>query len=149
MNTLLAIDPGKNGGLAWSLENGEERTERFPKLPRSLAPLLKEINPADTVIEKVGGFIGDEEKAKGWKMFQFGYIAGAPYWTLLALGLRVRFVTSQKWQRALSLGNRVNFGDGWKKHLQTVASDLFPTLTVTLATADALLMLEAMNRRLI
>lgn len=147
--TKCAIDPGKNGGLAWKSENGVIRAERFPKIPRNLVELLKAINPDDTIIEKVGGFAGDEEKAKGWRMFQFGYYAGAPYWTLLALGKRVRFVTPQKWQKALSVGARTTYGEQWKNHLKTLASDLFPSIPVSLATADALLMLEAMDRSLI
>jgi hypothetical protein len=148
MNTLLAIDPGKNGGLAW-LSMGAVKSERMPKIPKDLAELLKTINPDDTIIEKVGGFAGDEQKANGWRMFQFGYIAGAPYWILLALGKRVRFVTPQKWQHALSVGNRDTYGTQWKNHLKTLASDLYPSITVSLATADSLLILEAMNRRLI
>jgi hypothetical protein len=80
-------------------------------------------------------------------MFQFGYAAGGPYWTLLTLGLRVRFVRPQKWQKALSLGNRKTYGDQWKNHLKTNASDLFPSITVSLKTADALLMLEAMCQK--
>jgi hypothetical protein len=146
--TRLAIDPGKNGGLAWITE-GEVKAERMPRLPRDLTALLKTINPKDTIIEKVGGYIGEEEKATGWKMFQFGYVAGAPYWILLTLGKRVRFVTPQKWQKALSVGTRATYGQAWKNHLKTLASDLYPSITVSLSIADALLMLEAMNRRLI
>lgn len=150
MTTHLAIDPGKGGGLAWrSANDARVQAARWPKLPREAVELLSRINPDDTLIEKVGGFAGDEEKAKGWKMFQFGYIAGGPYWILLALGKRVRFVTPQKWQRALSVGNRETYGDQWKNHLKTVASELFPGIQVSLATADALLMLEAMSRNLI
>jgi len=149
MNTQMAVDPGKNGGIAWRSMDGEPRAARWPKLPRDAVKLITEIDPTDTVIEKVGGYIGDEEKAKGWMMFQFGYMAGGPYWILLTLGKRVRFVTPQKWQRALSVGTRETYRQGWKNHLKSIASDLYPSITVSLATADALLMLEAMNRRLI
>jgi hypothetical protein len=148
MNVLLAIDPGKNGGLAWTEADGV-KVARWPRLPREAVQLIKTIGPDDTVIEKVGGFAGDEEKAKGWKMFQFGYIAAAPYWILLTLGARVRFVTPQKWQRALSVGNRETYGSQWKNHLKILASDLYPSITVSLAVADSLLILEAMNRGLI
>jgi hypothetical protein len=147
-NTRLAIDPGKNGGLAWMGMNGPQAA-RWPKMPREAVELITTINPDDTLIEKVGGFIGDEEKAKGWTMFQFGYVAAAPYWILLTLGKRVRFVTPQKWQKALSVGNRQSYGPKWKNHLKTLASELYPSIGVSLATADALLMLEAMNRNLI
>lgn len=144
MDVLAAFDPGKLGGVAWRNESGSIHTSAFPAVPRELSALIRTINPADSVIEKVGGFTGEEEKSNGSRMFNFGYAAGGPYWTLLALGLRVRFVSPQKWQKALSLGSRKTYGPKWKNHLKMIASDLNPSITVSLKTADALLMLEAM-----
>ena len=144
MEVLAAFDPGRDGGVAWRDGTGSFQALPMPKVPRDLAQLIIQINPTDSIIEKVGGFTGEEEKSNGSRMFNFGYIAGAPYWTLLTLGKRVRFVAPQKWQKALSLGNRSTYGDKWKNHLKTIASDLFPSITVSLKTADALLMLEAM-----
>ena len=149
MEVIAAFDPGKGGGVSWRDSTGSVISAALPKVPRDLVQLIKEINPSESLIEKVGGFIGDEEKSTGARMFQFGYYAGAPYWTLLTLGLRVRFVPPQKWQKVLGLGNRKNHGEKWKNHLKTVASDLYPSITVTLATADSLLMLEARIRGLI
>jgi hypothetical protein len=149
MEVLAAFDPGKGGGVSWRDDMGSFHASAFPKVPRDLVQLVRTINPADSVIEAVGGYQGEEEKSTGARMFQFGYYAGGPYWILLTLGLRVRFVTPQKWQRVLSLGQRKNYGVKWKNHLKTVASDRFPSITVSLATADALLMLDAMTRQLI
>lgn len=149
MEVLAAFDPGKGGGVSWRDAEGSFHAAAFPKVPRDLVQLVNDINPTDSVIEAVGGYIGDAEKSTGARMFQFGYYAGAPYWILLTLGKRVRFVTPQKWQRALSLGNRKTYGDKWKNHLKTIASDRFPSITVSLATADSLLMLDAMTRKLI
>jgi hypothetical protein len=147
MDVLAAFDPGKNGGVAWRDSEGNFQALPLPKIPRELVELIKKIHPTDSIIEAVGGYTGDEEKSTGARMFQFGYAAGGPYWTLLTLGLRVRFVTPQKWQKALSLGKRKTYGDQWKNHLKTNASDLFPSITVSLKTADALLMLEAMCQK--
>jgi hypothetical protein len=149
MEVLAAFDPGKGGGVSWRNSSGQFQAEPFPKVPRDLVNLIQKINPADSVIEKVGGFIGDTEKSTGARMFTFGYYAGAPYWILLTLGKRVRFVSPQKWQRALNLGIKQHYQDQWKNHLKTVASDRFPSITVSLATADSLLMLDAMLRQLI
>ena len=149
MDILAAFDPGRGGGVAWRQADGSFQASPLPKTPKDLVQLIIKINPTDSLIEKVGGYIGDEEKSTGARMFQFGYNAGAPYWTLLTLGKRVRFVSPQKWQKSLSLGNRNQHGDKWKNHLKTVASDLFPSITVSLKTADALLMLEAMCRQMI
>lgn len=149
MEVLAAFDPGKGGGVSWRDDMGSFHAQPLPKVPKDLVRLVETINPSDSVIEAVGGYIGDEEKSTGARMFQFGYYAGAPYWILLTLGKRVRFVTPQKWQRSLNLGLRRTYGDKWKNHLKTVASDRFPSITVSLATADALLMLDAMTRQLI
>jgi hypothetical protein len=149
MEVLAAFDPGKGGGVSWRDAQGSFQALALPKVPKDLVRLIETINPTDSIIETVGGYIGDDEKSKGSRMFQFGYYAGAPYWILLTLGKRVRFVTPQRWQRALNLGARQHYGDKWKNHLKTVASDRFPSITVSLATADALLMLDAMLRQLI
>jgi hypothetical protein len=149
MEVLAAFDPGKGGGVSWRDAEGSFHASAFPKVPRDLVQLVNDINPTDSVIEAVGGYQGDEEKSTGSRMFQFGYYAGAPYWILLTLGKRVRFVTPQKWQRSLSLGQRKTYGAKWKNHLKTIASDRFPLITVSLATADSLLMLDAMLRKLI
>lgn len=149
MEVLAAFDPGRDGGVAWRAANGSFQALPLPRVPRDLVKLITEINPTDSVIEQVGGYIGEKEKSTGARMFQFGYFAGAPYWTLLTLGKRVRFASPQKWQKALSLGNRQQYGPKWKNHLKTSASDLFPSITVSLKTADALLILEAMCRQMI
>jgi hypothetical protein len=147
MEVLAAFDPGLQGGVAFRDANGCFQAFPLPKVPRDLVNLIIKINPAESVIEAVGGYVGDEEKSTGSRMFRFGYNAGAPYWTLLTLGKRVRFVRPQKWQKALSLGTRNQYGDKWKGHLKTIASDLYPSTIVSLKTADALLILEAMLQK--
>jgi hypothetical protein len=55
-------------------------------------------------------------------------------------------VRPQKWQGYLSLGKSEGDKTKWKNKLKQRAQSLFPSLDVTLATADALLLLEYGNK---
>jgi hypothetical protein len=75
----------------------------------------------------------------------FGILYGAA----VAMGWRIHRVKPQAWQAAHSLGKKKDHGKGWKAHLRARAAELFPTVDVTLATADALLIYDAATRRAI
>ena len=62
---------------------------------------------------------------------------------LAAYGARIEYLPPKKWQQALGLGEKKTHGARWKAHLKGRAQALYPQLTVTLKTADALLILEA------
>jgi hypothetical protein len=62
---------------------------------------------------------------------------------LAAYGARIEYLPPKKWQQALGLGDKKTHGNRWKAHLKGRAQALHPRLTVTLKTADALLILEA------
>jgi hypothetical protein len=76
----------------------------------------------------------------------WGFLKGA----LMALGFRVILVRPQKWQTLLGLGtSRGMTKTEFKNKLKSEAERLYPQLEVTLATADALLILEAAKRGLL
>lgn len=120
-------------------------------------------------MEQVGGFAGVGQP--GSAMFQFGQGFGEIIGILTALKIPFELVRPQKWIIALSLGTkgllRANQEDlkrmsakdavlekariasinsrlntAWKNRLKERAQRLHPTLKVTLAVADALLILE-------
>jgi hypothetical protein len=62
---------------------------------------------------------------------------------LAAYCARIEYLPPKKWQQALGLGDKKTHGNRWKAHLKGRAQALYPQLTVTLKTADALLILEA------
>jgi len=62
---------------------------------------------------------------------------------LASLNARIEYLPPKKWQTALGLGDKKTHGNRWKAHLKGRAQSLYPQLTVTLKTADALLILEA------
>lgn len=97
-------------------------------------------------VERVGGFMGGRGQP-GSAMFNFGWWASGPVWIAQCYQARVVMITPQKWQKVLSLGNAKGKTPkaraDWKRKLKQRAQQLYPGLSVTLKTADALLILEA------
>ena len=62
---------------------------------------------------------------------------------LAAFEARIEYLPPKKWQTTLGLGDKKTHGPRWKAHLKGRAQALYPNLSVTLKTADALLILEA------
>lgn len=63
---------------------------------------------------------------------------------LTVLRYRIVLVPPKKWQAALGLGSKgKSTTTEWKNKLKQRAEQLYPNIKVTLATADALLILEA------
>lgn len=98
--------------------------------------------PYSFIMEEVGGYIGKAQP--GSAMFKFGRNTGFLTGVIMALGFRLDLVRPQKWQKALSLGSSRECPSKtvWKNKLKAVAQRKFPDLDVTLATADALLILD-------
>lgn len=140
--STLAIDPGANGGLAWT--DGETvRAVRMPKTFGEVLSVICEVRPMRIVMEKVGGYInGNAGTSSG--MFKFGEGVGFVEGVAMTLGIRLELVTPQRWQNALHLGHREKDQpkSDWKRKLKGEAERLFPTLHPTLMTSDALLILE-------
>jgi hypothetical protein len=149
-NKVLAIDPGASGGLAWKNPDGSLQCRKMPDTEGGLLSLLQEIQGCVTehqekvcCIEEVGGFIGKAQP--GSAMFKFGFNAGLVRGMLMALGWRVELVRPATWQARLGLGkaNTCSSKAEWKRKLKGEAERRFPGVSgVTLATADALLILD-------
>lgn len=147
-HTILAIDPGASGGLAWGLGTAASpATANMPADPNLLYGLLEDISlssisPIHAFVEKVGGFIGKEQPAS--RAFTFGANYGAILGVLAAMEIPTTLVLPQIWQKSLSLGNSTAHAKGkWKSYLATCARRLYPKTKVTLANADAVLIFHA------
>ena len=141
---LMAIDPGKNGALVWAGMDGcSTCCERMPATEGDCVDLLRTLTtgagggPRVCHIEKVGGFVKGKS-APGSAMFNFGHGRGVLVGALMAFGWRVVEVTPQKWQKWLGVGKV----GGDKNRLKAEAQRRFPDQAVTLANADALLILD-------
>lgn len=153
----IAIDPGVGGGIAYIDTDGS--VHAFP-MPSTLHDLQAEISilctqyddyglgisgksvPSEPTafLEELPKFAGKMSGSSMATMFRnYGRIEGL----LAAYGARIEYLPPKKWQAALGLGDKKTHGARWKAHLKGRAQALFPKLSVTLKTADALLILEA------
>ncbi len=146
MKTVIAVDPGLSGGIAVHWESEPVKTYPMPSTEGDLVNLLRELtpDPANTIafVEEVGGYIGKAQP--GSSAFKFGRNFGFLLGVLQTTGIRIELVRPQKWQKALGLGHASGCVSKteWKNKLKAHAQRLYPHLKPTLATADALLILE-------
>src|SRR4051812_47537243 len=128
----------------------------MPETQGDLLALVRELKTAATiegcephgpneivcVLEEVSGFAGRAQP--GSAMFRFGEHFGFVKGVVQALGLRLVMGRPQVWQKGFGLG-KASAGSSkseGKNKLKAEAQRRFPHLSVTLRTADALLILE-------
>lgn len=145
---MLAVDPGCSGGIAVALPGETATAFSMPATDGELLQKLKmaqQTNANTVYLEDIVLFTGT--KIPGSRGIKYGASWGTIKGMLLALGFRLILVRPQKWQKALSLGtSRGMTKTQWKNKLKAEAERLYPGIKVTLATADALLILEAAKR---
>jgi hypothetical protein len=149
MKTIIAIDPGLSGGVAVS-RFGKTECWPMPATQGDLLELLRSVKAAASVeacdlvcvLEEVGGFAGKAQP--GSAMFRFGEHFGFIKGVVQALEVRLVLVRPQAWQKGFGLGtaSACRTKSEWKNKLKAEAQRRFPQLSVTLKTADALLILE-------
>lgn len=143
----IAIDPGVGGGIAYIDTDNSVHALPMPSTLHDLKTQLRILceptwdGPLFTVfVEELPKFAGKMSGSSMATMFRnYGRIEGL----LAAYGARIEYLPPKKWQQALGLGDKKTHGPRWKAHLKGRAQALFPKLSVTLKTADALLILEA------
>lgn len=139
---LIAIDPGKNGGIAvYSIDRDKViAVVKMPPTPQELLDFLSrhQVN-SRCYLERVGGLPG----MGGSAMFNFGKGFGHIEMALMCRRIPTMEVTPQKWQKVLQLGTKGHRSNSeWKNKLKARAQQLYPGVPMTLALSDALLILE-------
>ena len=141
----IAIDPGVGGGIAYIDTDGS--THALP-MPGTLGDMRVQMeilctgsNTGPVVfLEELPKFAGKMSGSSMATMFRnYGRIEGL----LSSYRASIEYLPPKKWQQTLGLGDKKTHGNRWKAHLKGRAQALFPKLSVTLKTADALLILEA------
>lgn len=139
---LIGIDPGKSGGIAvYSLtRNKLIEVVNMPETTKDLFDYLKNFQKNSVCfLEKVGGLPG----MGGSAMFNFGKNFGSIETCLIALNIKTYEVTPQSWQKTFQVGTKGKKSTSeWKNKLKFKAQQLYPNVKVTLATSDALLIME-------
>ena len=137
--TTIGIDPGKSGGIAW-ITDGKPCVEKMPGSLRDLWDLICDItnHPRSTVDgRKYKAYIEQVHSSPqmGVKSaFTFGNGFGHLEMALTAAGIPFERVRPQKWQQVMGCLTK-----GDKNVSKRRAQELFPSMKVTHATADALL----------
>ena len=150
--TILAIDPGLSGGIAYTHPDGtfhgvQPMPDTEPEIFRFLLSVA--YSPCTIFIEEVPWILssGAKHNAAGRAKLHAntGFIRGV----FAYFANPIRRVRPQDWQKSLGLQNvdRLSYSE-WKKHLKEKAQALYPRIKVTLKTADALLILEYGRRQL-
>ena len=144
MKTLVAVDPGASGGLAIRDREGSIILQSMPDTLPALVGILMIYKAAGSElwIEEVPKFTGRNIPSSTTAvLFQsVGRVEGAA----VALGYSLHRVPPKVWQEPLGLGGRksVDTQAAWKRKLRGKAEELYPSLDITLATADAVLVLH-------
>jgi hypothetical protein len=132
---IAGIDPGKSGGIA-VLGGDQPETHKMPETVGDVVDLLRSLAVAGVriaYVEKVSTSPQMGVVSAGTFMRGLGNLEAACY----AVGIRLEWITPQKWQKAIGC---LTGGD--KNVSKRKAQELFPTLTITHAIADALLIAE-------
>ena len=157
MKTLIAIDPGAGGGIAYRMpkHSGTDPLTGFviisttegavpmPDTPHGIAHVLSEISGnvayVECLVEDVHAMPGQGVTS----MFSFGRNLGTILGVLAALKIPYRMETPQKWMK--KVGGLPSDKAERKHRLKQIAQARYPHLKVTLKTADALAMLSTME----
>lgn len=137
--THIGIDPGMSGGIAW-ISDGVACAVKMPETHRDILDVFMEIRregPCFAMLELVHAMPAQGVKS----VWTFGKGYGALEMGLTAAEIPFDHVTPQKWQKALGCLTK-----GDKNVSKARAQELFPSLKITHANADALLICEY-NRR--
>ena len=150
MKLTIGIDPGKGGGVAWTFGN-DVHVKAMPDTEGDLRDFL---NGVTTVLMEVVVVIEDipvyvpmpgtvpvaKQVSTAAKLHDnFGFLKGF----LMARGAAMHTVKPQKWQKDLGIGTKSGKPTKvWKNQLKNEAQKRFPGVKVTLATSDALLLLD-------
>jgi len=131
--TTIGIDPGTNGGIAW-IQDGEACVEKMPDTLQDLWELLRDI-ASEGICRAYLEQVHSSPQMGVKSAFTFGNGFGHLEMALTAAGIPFERVRPQVWQKALGCMTK-----GEKNVSKRKAQELFPSMKVTHATADALLL---------
>jgi hypothetical protein len=133
---MIAIDPGASGGLAWHNGDGVVCAKAMPDGMSEQIDFLRTLmlsGHKDAIIENVGGYMPGNSGPAACKFARHvGHLEAACY----CLGISVVKVAPQTWQK--TLGTYSKDKAERKKQIKEQMARMYPHLSVTLKTADAL-----------
>jgi hypothetical protein len=135
--TIIGIDPGVNGAIAW-ITDGKPCVEKMPDTLQDLWELIVFISlnagSGGTGIHAYLEQVHSSPQMGVKSAFTFGNGFGHLEMALTAAGIPFTRIRPQVWQKELGCLTK-----GDKNVSKRKAQELFPSMKVTHATADALL----------
>jgi hypothetical protein len=135
--TIIGIDPGTNGGIAW-ITDGKPCVEKMPDTLQDLWELIVSISlnagSGGTGIHAYLESVHSSPQMGVKSAFTFGNGFGHLEMALTAAGIPFTRTRPQVWQKEIGCMTK-----GDKNVTKRKAQELFPSMKVTHATADALL----------
>lgn len=135
--TIIGVDPGANGGIAW-ITDGKACVEKMPDTLQDLWELVVSISlEAGTGGMGIRAYleaVSSSPQMGVVSAFSFGRGYGNLEMALTAAGIPFERVRPQVWQKSLGCMTK-----GDKNVSKRRAQELFPDRKITHATADALL----------
>lgn len=134
--TYIGIDPGKSGGIAWIDGAGKPCAVAMPDTLAEIADQIRQIAEEDDCVCCIE-LVASSPQMGVKSAFTFGFGYGGLMTNLIVCAIRHTQVAPSKWQRAMQCLTK-----GDKNVSKRRAQQLFPSLKITHATADALLLAE-------
>ena len=132
MKTIIGIDPGTNGGIAWIID-GKPCAEKMPDTLQDLWELFRDI-AAEGECQAYLEQVHSSPQMGVVSSFTFGNGFGHLEMALTAAGIPFERVRPQLWQKAMGCMSK-----GDKNITKAKAQELFPSMKITHAIADSLL----------
>lgn len=150
MRTIIAIDPGMNGGIAKDInyDMGESivRTFSIVSMPVTIKDIITEVYIQPPSNCDVTVYLEDVHTMPGQGIASSGkFMRGVGNLEAIAmcLGYKLIYVRPQVWQKHFSLLTKKGESKtAHKNRIKAFAQQRYPNIKVTLATADALAILE-------
>jgi len=141
----IGIDPGKSGAVAVIADGNVVKVIAFKEqsIGCTIRDMIFQFEGYDifAYVEKVGAFPGQKQGVS--TAFAFGQAYGEIIGCLDALEVPYRLIIPNKWQKGIyGLPKKKDGPTEHKRALKIKATQLFPKLKPTLATADALLIAD-------
>ena len=142
MKTIVAVDPGAKGGVAWINANGVGAESLADLTDKGLLRLLKQIL-LDATTDGIIAYVEQVNSMSPGRRACF--VLGGSYracrMALAATEIPFKLVLASEWQKGLGVPKKTTYAKR-KKYLQGKAEEVFPQLEVTPDIADALLIME-------
>lgn len=143
MKAFIGCDPGQSGGIAIISEGLPPWAVKMPETERDLYDTIRALRAwSDRECVAALEFVRSSPQMGVTSAFTFGMGYGLLRMALIASEIPFRDVTPNVWQKAMQCQTK-----GDKNVSKAKAQQLFPSMKITHAIADALLIAEWLRRQ--